>query len=210
MKIKNFLFAGLATLVVCACGSGSKTSDTTILTGLFEGEAPAQVQIKLSAADLDTLVDVVNGKFMYKLATDKLSMGLIKAGDVSVRFIPDGTDLTINFNGTEVPVITSSNPGASLQAKYDEAVKTVTETRAAFQEQMKALREAGKGEEAADSLYEAYSTQNKAFYKDLIAKNPDNYLGRYGLDAIRYSIPDDELEEVVNMLSLRRYPGAAR
>lgn len=202
MKIRTYMLAGIAAMAACACAGGGSASTTT-LTGLFDGDAPSQVQISLPSADVDTMVEVTNGKFMFRVPTDKMSVGMVKADNAVARFIPDGTQLTFRFKGSDEPEVTSNKPASSLQTKFDAARKAATDLRLAYQDKFNEARRLGKeaAEPVLDSLGEAYFAENKQIFLDLLENNTDNYLGLHALGEIRYDLSDEELSSLIGKLS---------
>jgi len=203
MKMKSIILAGAVALVACACSSTGGSSTTT-LTGLFASDAPEQVQIQLPSVKLDTLVNVENGQFTFDVPTDKLTVGLVKAGSNAVRFIPDGTKLQISFNGNEEPELISSNPKKSIAMKFAEARKAAADLNTKYQGLANdAVAKFGKeGAKATiDSLSDAFSQESKTLFGDMLANNTDNYLGLYAINNMRYNMSDEELAEAIGTLS---------
>lgn len=194
MKQKALFVAAIAALAAAAC-SGPKMSETTVLTGSFKDSIPAEVTISVPDLKLDTTIAVENGTFKIEIPTNKLSLGLVKAGDAAARFIPDGTPLTANFADNDV-VITSKYPEISSQMAMNAFLDDIKSLNENFQSDYDVL---DKTDEAAqEALMDKYQGISDSICLTVLENNKDNYLAVMALDNVQYSLAPAELDELLN------------
>ena len=83
MKIRSFLYAAAATLVISSC---ARVSETTVITGTADLPGLEQVEISIPSV-IDTIVSVVDGKFSVELPVHLTeSARLVAASSKAVFF----------------------------------------------------------------------------------------------------------------------------
>lgn len=193
MKQKALFVAAIAALAA-ACSS-PKMSETTVLTGSFKDSIPAEVAISVPDLKLDTTIAVENGTFKIEIPTNKLALGLVKAGDAAARFIPDGTPLTANFADNDV-VITSKYPEISSQMAMNAFLDDIKSLNENFQSDYDVL---DKTDEAAqEALMDKYQGISDSICLTVLENNKDNYLAVMALDNVQYSLAPTELDELLD------------
>ena len=169
------LFAGCA-----------KVSDTTVINGsyAYPEEAPASVYLSIPEMQIQQMVDVVDGKFTVEVPTDITTVGTLASNMEAVDFVPDGTVLSIVFEGVE-STISSDKPKKSVQAKYDSFVKGANDIL------------------TLDGFVDEDELENKFldYCLDAIKDNPDNAIGVAAITNVYYMLPLDKLEEALAGLS---------
>ena len=180
LRIMNkhiFLFAA-ALVVAVACG---QKADQTLLTGKFGDNAPAQVHIQTAA--VDTVLNISNGTFSFKVPVDVVSSGAVETEIGQVSFVPDGSKLTFDFTG-ETPKVVSSDKGS------------VTSRLNAFLDKARELAAAVRGatdDVQGESLYGQYLDYNVQTLKE----NKDNFLGLLALQNVYYDMEPQELLDAI-------------
>ena len=179
-KLYLILFAA-ALFAGCA-----KVSDITTINGSYSSadDAPASVYISIPEMQIQQMVDVVDGKFTVEVPTDITTVGSIVSNMDAFDFIPDGTVLSILFQGSEA-IITSNKPKISTQAKYNDFINGAND----LMEQDGILPEDELEEKFMDYCLKA------------IENNPDNAVGVSALTNTYYMLPLDRLEKAVSHLS---------
>ena len=173
----------LAALTVAACGP--KSSSTTLLTGKFGAEVPAEVHVK--AAGVDTVVAVENAAFSLSVPVDLTTVAVIESDFGPVQFIADGSKLTFDFSGDNRSV--SSNNPASATSRLNAFLDKSRE--------MTALIRAEEDEDKSEELYEGFVD----FNKETVRANPDNVIGLVALQNVYHEYEPADLVEVLALLS---------
>lgn len=193
MKTRSILIASAACILAAAC---TKVSDTTVINGSFEANAPDSLEIFVPD-NFHLTVHVVDGKFSAEVPANLVELSQIASlGGVNTRFISDGTPLTFTFDGLFQPSsITSKYPKISLQAKKVEYEDALSELPVKYNKLLEEL-----GEEKLDSLYDAYDAEEKAINGSVFDANKDNFLGAASLARMQFSYTVEKLDSLLNVL----------
>ena len=181
--MKNLYLALLAAVLFAGC---AKISDITTINGVYtySEDAPEAVYISIPDMQIQQMVDVVDGKFSVEVPTDITSVGSIISNMSNVEFVPDGTVLTITFDGDN-SVISSNKPKISTQVKYGNFVKGVSDLL-----DMESIL-----------LEDEIEAKFLDYCMEAVEDNPDNAIGVAALSSVYYMLPQDKLEKTVDLLS---------
>ena len=198
--MKKVFFAAAAAVLAAACTSNGKISDITTVTGIFNGTEPETVQIVIPDSKIDTTVAVHQGRFAISLPTNVTTAGLIKAEGNNVRFVPDGTPLTVTFNEDEIPTVVSAKPKVSIQTRYEALNKAMNELTEGFQAKLMEAKGLENADEVINSLYDEYSASSEKIFMDVLNENKDNILTTISLGQLHYSLPDETLDSLLGTI----------
>ena len=180
MDKKILLFAAAA-LAAVACG---QKSGMTSLTGKFGVDAPSQVHI--ATASVDTVLNITDGAFSFKVPVDLLSNAVVETELGQCQFISDGSKLTFDFTG-DTPKVTSSDP-ASATSRLNAFIEKANDLAAKIR--------AEQDEEKGEALYDQYVD----FNKETLLANKDNFLGLVALQNVYYDLePADLLDAIAGL-----------
>lgn len=199
MKTNKLFVMGIAAIAVAACAP--KVSETTTISGVFAGEAPAEVHVTLPGQKIDFKVPVTDGKFTAELPTTKTEYARIEANNMTVELVPDGTPLTINF---------TADNHADLVSKYPEL--SVNERSKAFQNAQKdmdnavstlldSLQKAGADDSMIEKVYADYGKNAKALFLKTIGDNKDNVISAKALNRIQSILSVAQLDSILATLA---------
>ncbi len=200
MKISSIFLATAAAAVLASCAG--KVSDVTEITGTVVPEGISEVTVQY--AEVDTLVQVVDGKFAITLPTDLAERGRILAGRNMAQFILDGTPLNIVID--EESTVTSKYPKVSAQEKfnaYNAAEKALMDEYMAKQKEiysdslMTQEEKSAKFEEYFDGFIGGYVDHHKG----AVAANPDNFVSVLALNNLRGQLEDTQMDSLINLLT---------
>ncbi len=173
----------LAAVLFAGC---AKISDITTINGSYASaeDAPESVYLSIPEMQIQQMVEVKDGKFTVEVPTDITTVASLVSNMDAVEFVPDGTVLSITFDGSEA-TITSNKPKISTQAKYDSFIKGANDLMA---------MESILTEQDLEDRFMDYCLK-------ALEENPDNAVGVSAITNVYYMLPQDELEKAVNHLS---------
>ena len=180
MKFKSLVSVAVATLALVSCAK--KPGEVTKMTGELNDTTVTAVQITLSAQQIDTVVNLVDGKFLVELPADVQDYAIIRllAGDNRLGgsyFISDGTELTVSFADKNLKVTSSMD---YVQGKY-----------AAYSDKVKALYEA-EGENMMSEL--------EALWMETVKANPDNAVAVLVVADSMYDLAPEKMLELIALI----------
>lgn len=197
MKGKVVLFMAALTLFA-ACNTGKKT----VIKGSFSSaeNAPATLNILVGNA-VDTLIRVNGDKFEARIPTNKMAFSYIICDDQPLRFVADGSTLTVDF--VNKTVISSDENG--ITSRMNAFDRWETDFRNEFRSKIAGLSE----EERQACATEAIETQN-AYLRQLIQENSDNVIALMCIDKLNLPTLEEKVE-LLNTLapSLKEDPSIA-
>lgn len=194
MKQKALFLAAAATIAAAAC-SNPKVSETTLIEGTV-ADSVSSISIKMPAAKFDTVVPVTNGRFHVVMPTNKTTMAMLNVGNLSARFIPDGTPLTVKVDSANV-TFTSKYPEFSSQTLY----KEYNDANKALSEQFRKEYDAAASDESAvDALYDKFQAKSDSLNKAYLAKKDNSFVTEMILQNLQYSLAPAEMDSVLNTL----------
>ena len=199
MKIRAVSFAALCAVAIASC---AKVSDVTELVGTVVPEGIDQVNVTMGDV-VDTLVPVVDGKFVVNLPVDVTVVGKVVAGNFGANFISDGTPLTVVLD--EVTSVTSKYPKLSVQERlnafnaaeqayvdeYSQTQRTILGDTLLTDEEKQA-----RLEEFYQSFFGPYNDHNLKAYTE----NTDNFVSLFALQNLINELEDAELDSLMNLL----------
>jgi thiol-disulfide isomerase/thioredoxin len=194
MKQKALLLAAVAAFAAVACTT-QKVSETTLIKGTVP-DSVTSIEIKMPSAKYDTVVPVVNGKFEVKMPTKKTTLAMLTAGNVSARFIPDGTPLTVSVDSINLN-FTSKYPEVSSQTLYKEYADANKNLNEQFREEYKAV---ASDESALEDLYDKFQSISDSLNKAYLAKDDNSFVTMLALQNLQYSLTPAEMDSVLNTL----------
>ena len=180
MKYKSLVSVAVATLALVSCAK--KPGEVTKMTGELNDTTVTAVQITLSAQQIDTVVNLVDGKFLVELPADVQDYAIIRllAGDDRIGgsyFISDGTELTVSYADKKLKVTSSMD---YVQGKY-----------AAYSDKVKALYEA----EAENMMSEL-----EALWMETVKANPDNAVAVLVVADSMYDLTPEKMLELISQI----------
>lgn len=200
MKTRMILLAAVAAMLSVSC---AKVSDVTKISGEVNLEEVYEVNIVIEGV-VDTLVPVVDGKFVAEVPTDIAKSGLISAANTVVNFIPDGTPLKVVLD--EESTVVSRYPEISVQAKVSAYLGEIS----VLMDELRAEQQ----EIAADSTYTEVDKANLyaelfsnflekyfAYNQETCRANTDNYISVIALSNLRGQLDDETMRGLVDLLS---------
>ncbi|MBQ9185376.1 MAG: TlpA family protein disulfide reductase [Bacteroidales bacterium] len=194
MKNKLALAVLSIGILAASCGQG-----TTSVTGSYgEKAAPDSVRVILSENSTTLAFPVVKGAFTADIPTSKVHSAILEG----VYLIPDGNDMFIDFSGKE-PVLDPKKSEINARVnKFIEEENRLLAERTDFMVDYQKKIDAGEIVES--SFYERYEdimTRLRDLCKQAIKDNTDNDLAIQALKVIHLDLSDDELSELVGLLS---------
>lgn len=196
MKQKSLILAAIAVIAAVSCTP--KVSDKTAVSGVFETEAPENVNIVVPSAGFDTTVVVKDGKFSVTIPVCLTDRAMVSAGNVKAHFIADGTPLKMTFKEDKTVEFVSKHPEISLETKMEEYDNALKGFQNATQAKLDSIK-VKQGPES-DSLIDEYYENVKAASLKVIAENKGNVLTLKALNNLRGEIPDVQMDSIMNTL----------
>ncbi len=198
MNTKTLLSAAL----IIALASCSGLSDKTRISGEIDIPGVSEVNIVIPAAEFDTLVPVVEGRFEAELPVCITDMAVARAGQYKANFISDGSALSIKF-GERAEVESSSR---HIQHRFNEYLKYEEKLSEELNSKIDALRAdatlAVEQQTAkADSVYRVIISQYIERSREVLAENIDNILSLIALDNVKTEMEADEILKTLDTLS---------
>lgn len=194
MNIKKILFAA-AVIAVVSCTSNNGKKGTRISGNFALASAPEQVHISISQAGVDTLVAVnpKDGSFTLNTVVNPKVYGTVESTTGNVRFIPDGTEIKIDFTG-DSPVVTFSDTLGlnSLAEKYHKQNEKIIE------EYRDIADDDSLSEDDKRSKLEAKYDEYVAYNKDFVKENAGNAAGVEAFKAVQDEYTDSEIKDILS------------
>ncbi len=199
MKIRTILSAALVAALASCTG---KVSDVTEINGTVIPEGITEVTVQY--AEVDTLVQVVDGKFAISVPTDLTSTARVLAGRNGVALILDGTPLNVVID--EESTVTSKYPKISAQERFNEynvKEKSLMDEYVAKQKEIYGDSLLTDTEKSAkfDEYFETFIVGYENHQLDAVKNNPDNFLSILGLNNLRGQLEDIQMDSLINTLA---------
>ncbi len=200
MKLTQILTLATAALAVAACGH--KTSETTILSGV--APEATEVHVMINDLEIDTTVTVNDGKFSVEIPKCLTSLAFIEAGDCSMQFISDGSNLQFDLSGEDA--VLKSGGKNSVNSRLENFNNWnrdfISDYRSKLaeivnDENLSEDEKTAKSNELSDKASESYN----AFNMKVVDDNKDNFLGVMALQNVYYEYETDKLSEVIEGLA---------
>lgn len=191
MKIRLIILSLVAALPLVCCGQ--KSSDKTLLTGVFETNPTESVEVSVPDIEFSQTVPVRDGQFKVEVPRFLPGMARVKAGIIMGSFISDGTPLTLTIKEDKSIEVVSKYPKISIQEKYNAFDKSMKE----FQAHYRPLIESATDSAAEDKLYDAYQNDVKKLCLSTVADNKDNILTMTAVSNLRYLLTDKQMDSVL-------------
>ena len=201
MKIRTILFAAAAAAVMASCG---KVSDVTEITGTVVPEGITEVNVMVGEA-VDTLVPVVDGKFVVTVPTDLTAIATVSAANFGANFIPDGTPLKVVLDAQTV--VTSKYPKISAQEKLN-AFNAAEEAfgKEYSEKQMAIMTDSLMTDDEKSAALEAFNDEFMPRYKEhgqrALQENADNFTALFALQTLRSVSESTEMEAILPLIDL--------
>jgi|GEM_PF-6705184 hypothetical protein len=199
MKTSRIILIALAAMAAVACGPN--VSDTTRVKVVFEGEAPDAVKLSLPVAAIDQTIPVEDGKFQVELLASKTGFASLRADNMRIEFISDGTPLTISISADKRVSFVSKYPELSLNHRHEIFKQAQADHRNRSEVRLDSIQNAGGDSEALNKFYEEYRTDTKSFLLKTIHDNNDNVICLRAIDRLALFVTDIQLDSVLNTLS---------
>ena len=194
--MKKILFSLAVLALAAACGQNSFKVNGTITDA---DQLPEGAVINLIDANNEPVAtaDITDGKFTLtgEASQEKACAVTVSFPDKNPRdrswmavFIPEKGTTNITLSKEESDV-----QGGPVTKAYNDFQAKLMEAGSAMRQKMAALTD----EAEADKLYEEYKDNITGMCKDVIAKNPDNFMALYALQNIMYDLELDELDEIL-------------
>ncbi len=194
MKTRSLIIAALAAFAAVSCGP--KVSDKTAITGDLGADASDKVEITIKEAGVEMSVPVTNGKFTAEVPACKTSVARLKTGKIIGSFISDGTPLTITINEDKTLNVVSKYPKVSVQSRYNDFQKAMTDLQALYQPKI----EAAASEEVQDKIYDSYQNDVRNLCLTTLDGNKDNILAISSLDNLQYLVDTRQLDSILSVV----------
>ena len=201
MKIRTILFAAAGAAVMASCG---KVSDVTEITGTVVPEGITEVNVMVGEA-VDTLVPVVDGKFVVTVPTDLTAIATVSAANFGANFIPDGTPLKVVLDAQTV--VTSKYPKISAQEKLN-AFNAAEEAfgKEYSEKQMAIMTDSLMTDDEKSAALEAFNDEFMPRYKEhgqrALQENADNFTALFALQTLRSVSESTEMEAILPLIDL--------
>ena len=201
MKIRTILFAAAAAAVMASC---AKVSDVTEITGTVVPEGVSEVNVMLGEV-VDTLVPVVDGKFVVTIPADLTAIATVSAANFGANFISDGTPLTVVLDAETT--VTSKYPKISAQEKLNafNAAEEAYGTEYA-QKQMAIMTDSLMTDDEKTAALEAFNDEFMTGYKEhgkkALQENADNFTALFALQSLRGVSENSEMEALLPLIDL--------
>lgn len=201
MKIRTILFAAAGAAVMASCG---KVSDVTEITGTVVPEGITEVNVMVGEA-VDTLVPVVDGKFVVTVPTDLTAIATVSAANFGANFIPDGTPLKVLLDAQTV--VTSKYPKISAQEKLN-AFNAAEEAfgKEYSEKQMAIMTDSLMTDDEKSAALEAFNDEFMPRYKEhgqrALQENADNFTALFALQTLRSVSESTEMEAILPLIDL--------
>ena len=201
MKIRTILFAAAAAAVMASC---AKVSDVTEITGTVVPEGVSEVNVMLGEV-VDTLVPVVDGKFVVTIPADLTAIATVSAANFGANFISDGTPLTVVLDAETT--VTSKYPKISAQEKLNafNAAEEAYGTEYA-QKQMSIMTDSLMTDDEKTAALEAFNDEFMTGYKEhgkkALQENADNFTALFALQSLRGVSENSEMEALLPLIDL--------
>ncbi len=186
MKGKVVLFMAVALALFTACNTGNKK---TIIRGSFSSEEGAPATLNILVGNMvDTIINVTGGKFEAKIPTNKAAYSYIISDDQPLRFVADGSTLTVDF----VNKLVTSSDKDGVTSRMNAFDQWEADFRNEFHNKM-----AGLSEEEQQACVEEAIEKQRAYFLQMIQENSDNVIALMCIDKLNL----ETLEEKVEMLN---------
>ena len=177
MKIRNLISVAVATLALVSCAK--KPGEVTKITGVLNDTTVTAVQVVLASQQIDTVVNLADGKFQVELPADIQNYATIRllAGEKRMGgnyFISDGTELAVSLVDEKLKVASSID---YIQNKYAE-----------YSEKAEALYEA----EAENMMAEL-----ETLWMETVKANPDNAVAILVIADSMYDLAPEKMLELI-------------
>ena len=178
MKIRLFA-AAAAAFVLASCAP--KPGDVTKITGVVTDQDVTSARITL-AQDVDTTVNVVDGKFYVEVpaAVDKYGMIMLmadKQGKYGTYYVSDGTELTVTLDGDRMKLVSSTDYISSAYVAYVDAVTEIYKAKA-----------------------ETMNTDLEAIWFETVKANPDNAIATLVVSDAMYDLDPEKMLELISYI----------
>ena len=178
MKIRLFA-AAAAAFVLASCAP--KPGDVTKITGVVTDQDVTSARITL-AQDVDTTVNVVDGKFYVEVpaAVDKYGMIMLmadKQGKYGTYYVSDGTELTVTLDGDRMKLASSTDYISSAYVAYVDAVTEIYKAKA-----------------------ETMNTDLEAIWFETVKANPDNAIATLVVSDAMYDLDPEKMLELISYI----------
>ena len=178
MKLRIFA-AAFAAFVLASCTS--KPGDVTKITGVVTDQDVTSARITL-AQDVDTTVNVVDGKFYVEIpaSVDKYGMIMLmvdKQGKYGTYYVSDGTELTVTLDGDQMKLSSSTDYVASAYAAYVDEVTAIYKAEA-----------------------ETMNTDLEAIWFETVKANPDNAIATLVVSDAMYDLDPEKMLELISYI----------
>lgn len=175
MKLKSIFFAAIAAIILSACGA--KPGDVTRITGTVDDPTVTSVIISLSSQQIDTTLEVVDGKFYIEMPADIHGCAaILESGrKFGSYFVSDGTDLDLTYVGGEFNIKSNSDYVQSTYQKYSDLATTLSESEA---------------ETAQDEL--------ESLWLETVKANPDNAIAILVIIDAMYLLDAEKMLELLS------------
>ena len=177
MKLKSILFAAVAAAVLASCSA--KPGDVTRITGVVNDSTVTAVRVTLASQQVDTTLQVVDGKFYVEVPADIQNYGMIldTGRKYGAYYVSDGTEMEVTMGDGELTVKTEPEYIENEYVAFAEAVEAVYES----------------DPEGAEAKIEALWTET-------IKANPDNAVAILVLAEAMYSLSPEKMLEMISLI----------
>ena len=184
--MKKLIISAMAAALLAACAPNAATK---VSGSVPEGEETVQIV----AADIDTTISVVNGKFSIALPVNVTAVSYATSADRQVAFVSDGSKIEIDFENGKAE--TSSAEG--VQARFAEYQNWNDDFMAEYREN---VSKEGISAEEREEIEEKALEDYNGHLIDVLGANKDNVLGLIAVSNLELE-DDDEMLELLNSLS---------
>jgi len=197
MKLTQTLLLASAAVALVACGT--KSSKTTLLSGVAPDAS--EVHVVIEDIQLDTTISVNEGAFSIEVPKCLTTLAYIEAGEGAMHFVSDGSKLSFDFSTEEATVksddkksVTSrletfNNWNQDFISDYRSKLAEIVNDENLSEDEKQA-----KSSELTDQSADAYNV----FNMKVVDENKDNILGILALQNVYSEYEADKLEEVLN------------
>lgn len=196
---KSLIAISVLGLALASCGT---KSNTVKLTATFPADAKDSVNIFYSLdkgeKQIDTNIAITNGTVVYELPKDEMNTVMVIYGRTKLSAVRDAAVIKMDFTG-EKPVLDAGSNSINAEftkvnEKSDSIIREARQNMMAIY-QDSTIDDAAKQTRVSDYVSGVYKTL-ETYYKDLLAKNPKNYLGAYGVYSLEMVLEDAQLDSL--------------